>query len=131
MSVETVINTRAAAFAGLTNLIGSPPRFYYADLPQTITMPAVVYARIAGERPSCMGVDAGLVRARFQFDVYAETQKKARQVVEQLRQCFQRWSNTIDTVVQDVYVVSDVDVGRDPDTREYHSAIDFEFVYQE
>lgn len=129
MSLETVIYTRSQAHAGLTALIGT--RLYFDELPQGVTLPAVLYARVHSERPSCMGADAGLVRARAQFDVYAATAKAARAVVEQLRSCYQRWSNTSGTVVQDTYVLSEADLGPDPDTREYHAVIDFEFVHQE
>jgi len=129
MSVETVLVARANGYAGLTALIST--RFYYQQLPQNPTLPAVVYSRISAERPSCMGADAGLVRARFQLDVYAADPKSARLVMEQLRQCFQRWTNSSGTVVQDTFIVSDVDIGPDPDTLEHHSSLDIEVIYQE
>lgn len=129
MSLETVIYTRSQAHAGLSALIST--RLYFHELPQNATLPAVMYARVHSERPSCMGDDAGLARVRMQFDAYASTAKAARGVIEQLRDCFQRWSNTSGTVVQDTYVLSEADLGPDPDTREYHSTIDFEFVHQE
>src|SRR5688500_18229280 len=116
---------RAAAFAGITDILGADPRLYFEEMPQNVTYPAGRYGRIGDERPSCMGVDAGLVRARFQFDAYAETQKAARLLVEQYRLCFQRWSNASGTVVQDTFVISSADLGLDPDVRVYHSSIDF------
>ena len=132
MSVESVLVTRLSGFAGLTALIGTtPPRLYYGEMPQKTALPAVSYGRVTAQRVPAMGADTGLVRARFQFDVWAANAKSARQVVEQLRLALQRWSNTSGTVIQDIHVAGDVDLGLDPDTLEHHSAIDFEVVYVE
>lgn len=132
MSVESVLITRAEAVAGLTALIGtSPARIYFGEMPQNVTLPAVSFERIVAPRVSCMGADPGLVRARFQFDVFADTKKSARLVIDQLRAAYQRWSNASGTVIQDIFIAGDIDLGRDPDTRQYHSAIDFEIIYEE
>lgn len=132
MSVESVLATRAEAVSGLTALIGaSPTRIYFGEMPQSVTLPAVSFTRVTAPRVSCMGSDPGVVRARFQFDVFADTQKQARLVIDQLRAAYQRWTNSSGTVIQDIFIAGDVDLGRDPDTREYHSAIDFEVIYEE
>lgn len=132
MSIESVINDRATAFSALTALIGTDPvRLYFQDFPQDVSLPAVKFYRISAPRVSCMGSDSGLVLSRFSFDVYAADATTSRSVIDQLRSCFQRWRNSTGTVVQDTFVVADADLGMDPDTREYHSVIDFEFIYQE
>lgn len=128
MSVETVLYDRGRAHAGLSALIGT--RLYPGVLPQKCTYPAVNYSRVFASRVSAMGADTGLVRARFQFDIWADTYAVARAIAEQVRLCYQRWSNTAGTVIQDIYFVGEVDLYED-ETRIHHAALDFEVIYRE
>lgn len=128
MTVETVLYDRGVAHAGLSALIST--RLYPGVLPQKCTYPAVNYSRIFASRVPAMGADTGLVRARFQFDIWADTYAAARAVAEQVRAAYQRWRNTAGTVIQDIYFVGEVDLYED-ETRIHHAALDFEIIYQE
>ena len=136
MTIEAVIKTRLSGFAGLSALVSD--RIYPVTLPQNVEMPAVSYRRVSAERVSAMGVDTGLVRARFQFDCWSGEHKngdsgtfdEARAVAKQVRLALQRWRNTSGTVVQDTFMVGDQDL-HESDTETYHAALDFQIVYEE
>lgn len=128
MSVETVLKTRLDGYAGLSALIAT--RVYPNVLPQNVTLPAISYRRVTAERISAMGSDSGVVRARFQFDVWAVSYADARAVTEQLRGALQRWRNASGTVIQDTFFLNEIDLYED-ETRVHHVAVDFEINYEE
>ena len=134
MTIETELYTRLTTHAGLSALIGT--RAYPLHLPQKPTLPAVTYHRVSAIRVSAMGADTGLVRPRFQIDVWAEeyiTQGAttgAREVAEQVRAALQRWSTSSGTIVQDSYFLNEVELF-EPDTELVHIALDFEINYEE
>lgn len=134
MTIETELYTRLTTHAGLSALIGT--RAYPLHLPQKPTLPAVTYARVSATRVSAMGADTGLVRPRFQIDVWAEkyitqgAKTGAREVAEQVRAALQRWSTASGTIVQDTYFLNEVELF-EPDTETWHIALDFEINYEE
>jgi len=128
MSVESVLFTRLSTFPGLTALVGQ--RIYPNQGPDKPTLPYVTYRRVSSERPSAMGVDVGIVRARFQFDAWADTFDGASAVREQIRAALQRWRSATGTVVQDTYFLTDMDLYEE-DTRLHHLVADFEINYVE
>ena len=72
MSLESKLFTLMPAHAGLGALIAE--RFYPIDLPQSPTLPAVVYRRITTARTYSQDGYSNLQRSRFQFDCWAGTQ---------------------------------------------------------
>jgi len=136
MSIEAEIFTRLSGFAGLLALVGS--RIYPVELPQNVEMPAVNYQRVSAPRVSAMGVDTGIVLARFQFDCWSGehadgtmgTFDETRAVAKQVRLALQRWRNTSGTIVQDSFIVGDIDVP-EPEPGTYHAALDFKIIYEE
>jgi hypothetical protein len=110
--IQEAIFTRAAAFAGLTAIIGTgPTRLYPTILPEKPTLDAVVYHEIAAPREAAMGADPGLVHARYQFDSWSTTRLGARDLAEQVRLCFERWRGTVGAVVvQDTFIDNEQDV---------------------
>jgi hypothetical protein len=128
MTVETELFTRLTTYPGLNALVGT--RVYPNKLPQDPTLPALSYRRVSAVRPSAMGSDIGLARARFQVDVWAATYASARAVAEQLRQALQRWRTTTGTIVQDSFVLNETDLYEDT-TEIHHVAMDFEINYEE
>lgn len=129
MSLDTVLYTRLTTFAGLTALIEN--RVYARnELPQGAVLPAVSFMRAGVERVSAMGVDTGLARARIQVDAWASTYDGVRAVAEQLRLALQRWRNATGTVVQDTYVLTELDL-YETETRLHRVMFDFDVVYVE
>ena len=133
MSIETEIFTRLTTFAGLSALIAT--RAYPNVMPQGVTYPAVTYRRVSATRFPAMGADTGLVRARFQVDSWAVDYAGVRVVAEEVRKALQRWTNPTGTVVQDTFVVNEIDLFEPSvdtdDAGLQHVATDFEIFYEE
>lgn len=137
MTIEAAIYTRLSTFAGLTALVGN--RTFPAQVPQNEDMPAVSYRRIAAERIEAMGVDTGLVRALFQFDCWSAEHAngtrgsfdEARAVADQVTLALKRWRNTVGTVVQDSFLVRDLDLPPEENGLVYHSEVEFEIFFEE
>lgn len=91
-SIEAAIETRAAAFAGLTALIGTAPtRFYPVEARQGAVLPFVTYQVVTAPRVHVMSADKD-AQPRVQMDVWASTWTSARAVRDQLLAAFDRWS---------------------------------------
>lgn len=89
-SIEAAIEARAAAFAGLTALIGTAPtRLYPVQAAQGAGLPYVVYSIISDPPPHVMGADKES-QARVQFDVFASSWAIAKSVRDQVLLCYDR-----------------------------------------
>ena len=128
MPIEGTLYTRLTTHAGLSALIVD--RVFPNHLPQDVTYPAISYRRVTAPRVSNYGSDAGIVRARFQIDVWASSYDSASAVREQVRLALQRWSNTAGTVVQDTFFLDDQELYED-DIDVHHFPLDFEIIYEE
>lgn len=130
MSIEDAIYSRASGYAGLSALVVT--RIYPDKLPQKPTYPAVTYQRVSSQRPAAMNADVGVMRERFQFDVWATTRASQDAVAAQVLACFARWRGTVsDIVVQDSYFENRIDLGEDPNIPGLrHTALDFEINYE-
>lgn len=82
MSLETTLVTLLTGHAGLGALIAG--RLYPLALPQTPTLPAVVYSRISTRRIYSQSGFSNLSRPRFQFDCWAATYLGLLALVAQL-----------------------------------------------
>lgn len=129
MSVEETLYTRLSGYAGLTALVST--RIYPNQKAQDVALPAVSYRRVSSNRYSAMGIDAEVVKARFQVDVWASTYDSASAVRDQVRGALQRWRNSgTGSTVQDTFIISETDLFED-DTKQHHIAIDVEINYIE
>lgn len=129
MAIEETLYTRLSTHAGLSALVST--RISPNIKAQDSALPAVTYRRVSSTRFSAMAVDAEVVKARFQIDVWASTYDSAAAVRDQVRDAMQRWRNTSPgTVVQDTFIITETDLFED-DTRQQHIAIDVEINYIE
>jgi hypothetical protein len=80
-------------------------------MPDNVTLPAVTFQVISAPRTSVFGEDTGDVRARLQFDVWAENfgaDNQALEIADQLRAAFQRYTGTLDgTLINDIMIQSE------------------------
>lgn len=90
--IQEAIFSRLSGFAGLSALVAL--RIYYRLMPENPSYPALSYFKVSETRVPAMGVDAGVVHARFQFDVWDIDQDSVRDVTEQLRQALERYRGT-------------------------------------
>lgn len=108
---------------GLTALVGTG--IYPLMVPQGAALPAVTYRRVSGERVHAMVDDPGLAYPRIQVDAWGATYASAKAVADQVIDCLQRWSGTVETViVQDTYFSGDMDI-YDPETERWQVSMDF------
>ncbi len=127
--IEDALFSRLSGFAGLTSLVGT--RIYPVQLPQDVTLPAVVYTRISSEREVAMGKDPGIARPRFDVSAWATTFDSSRAIAEQIRLALERFRGTeAGIVIQDIFVEAENDVF-DSTSITYHAAIDFEVIHEE
>lgn len=105
MTVEAEIYSRLSSDSGIVTLLGSPPPVYSGELPQGLGGPGIFFFRVSTiERVSCMGVDGGVVRARYQVGCVAEVLEDARSMAETVRKALQRYRTTSGTIIQDIFV---------------------------
>ncbi|MGH2670866.1 MAG: tail completion protein gp17, partial [bacterium] len=85
-TIDDAIIARAAAFTGLTALIGSQPnmRLYPVLAPQNVTAPYLTYQQVSGPRVHAMGTDPGVVNPRMQFSVWGRTNTEAKTIALQV-----------------------------------------------
>lgn len=131
MAIEELIFSRLSGFAALSALVGA--RIYPGDMPQNVVMPAISYRRVTDETPQPQQVVGAtdLIRAHFQFDCWGKDYDSARDVRLQLRAALKRWSTTGPPVVQVIFALAEVDLGREPDTGLRHLVADYEINYEE
>lgn len=129
MTVETKIYSRLSSVTALTDLVGD--RIYPNIKAQDVPLPAISYRRVSAVRFSAMGVDSGVVKARYQVDVWSTTPDEAWAIRELVRQTLQRWSDkTTGTEITDTFIITETDLF-EGDTRQHHIAIDVEINYIE
>ena len=129
MTIESVIFDRLSTHAGLSALVST--RVYPGGkMPQNTEYPALTYGWVSSERISAMGSDTGIVRARLQVDVWAETYLSVRATAVQVRAALKRWSTTTGVTIDDIFMLNDLDLD-EPLADLRHAAIDFELIYRE
>jgi len=125
MIIEEALYAYLTNYAELTALVGD--RIYPVILPQNTTLPAVTFQRISGIREYSQSGPSGLAHPRFQFSCWAEKYEEAKAVAEQIRLALEGYKGMMggsDGVrVDAIYVEDDHDI-YDPETKEYHVALD-------
>lgn len=127
--------TQASAYANLTAIIGaSPCRFYPGLMPQDPVYPNCTFKLISAPRETAMGVDPGVVNARFQVDCWDTTRTGARDLARQVRACFQRWRGTVGgVVIFDTFIDNEQDLDTDlvSNVAIHHRMVDLLIHYAE
>ena len=130
MSVEGAIYSRATTHGGLSALIST--RAYFVRGPQKPIKPFLVFTRVSSEREHAMGLDANPTHARFQFMAMAADADGARNVADQIKAAFDRWSGTVDTTVIQGTLRDGADLDLyDDTTKTYMASVDFMIHYEE
>ncbi|MCG8670209.1 MAG: DUF3168 domain-containing protein [Pseudomonadales bacterium] len=132
MPVEQEIYTRLSAYTDLTDLVNT--RIYPSQLPQNTTLPAITYRRVSSSRFSAMGADSGVVKGRFQFDIWGNgvaSYKSCVDIRTELQAALQRWSTSGgSTDVFDIFLLNEIDL-YETVTETTHLVIDYEINYKE
>jgi len=128
MTVEADIFSRLSSYTGLSALVST--RIYPGLLKQNTTYPAVSYRRVSSERPSVMAADTGIVRARFQFDIWSNHYGDMISAKEQLRLALQRYRGTATVQILGTFILTDLDLYEE-ETQIHHGVVDVEINYRE
>lgn len=132
LSVEAAVAARLKATAGLTALVGS--RIFPSALPTDISaFPALTYSRVPGfARYSAMGGDMPSVCARIQVSIWGKKYGDAKDAQREARKALQRFSGvSAGTTIEDIYIDSEGDLPREPETGLYHCPLDLLVWYRE
>lgn len=126
---ERAIIARLKAHAGTAALVSD--RVYGAVAPQNVANPYITLFRVSTDRPSAMGADIGIARARIQVNAWSNTYASAKSVSAQIRDALQRYTGTSGTVVVlDIFMLTEQDM-YEPDTQIHHIAVDVETIFRE
>jgi putative heme degradation protein len=132
--IHEAIRTRLTSVSAVTALVST--RIYPNVLPQSPTLPALVYQRIDEQRETAMSADPGVVRARMQVSAWATTFGAARNAAEEVRKALQRYRGTPSgsgTEVLDVFIedVRDMDAELVDGALLYRVDVDATMIYRE
>ena len=124
MEIEETLVTYLKTHAGLAGLVAA--RIYPLQLPQSPTLPALVYTRVSGARTHTQSWTPVIARPRIQFDCWAATYSGAKALAAQLRAALDGYHATADTwgSRQD----NDIDI-LDDDTGRYRVVVDIIVIH--
>lgn len=133
--IEDALVTIASADAGVSALIGDPPRFYAGLAPEQPTYPYCVYYLISGQTPNAMGQSTDLERRRYQVDCWGKTATDAITLADAIEKAFDRYSGVVNpgpnqTTVQAIFKLGPADV-YDEQARRFKRSVDLDVCYQE
>lgn len=121
MTIEADLYARLYSDAGVSAIT---TRIYPARVPDAITLPFIRYQRVSSDRPSTMGVDAGLVGAGYQIDCWATDQIDQITLRNAIRLALQRWRGTGTVTIQDTFITDEDDMGWEEPLQAYRGRID-------
>lgn len=129
MTLEEGLRTYTLAGSAVAALVGT--RMYPRMLPQSPTLPALVYQRIDTRREHEHAGPDGLPRPRMQITCWAPLPLSAAGLASAVRQRLDGVRATMGTVVvESCLLVGERDVS-DPEPGRYGVALDFMIQYQE
>ena len=129
MIIEQALITYLLADAGLSLLIGD--RLHDDVLPQSPTLPAVVWQRISTPRFHSHSGPSGLAFPRFQFACWSTTRLEAIRTANALRACMDGFSGIISGVdVGAVFAEDEID-SYDPETGLRRVLLDLKIYHKE
>lgn len=107
-------------------------KVYPSRLPQDVTLPAVMYRRISGQRIRSIDGATGLAKPRFELNAYAESYVEAKNLANEMRTLFDGFRGVIGagTLVENIVFDNDQDTF-DDDTGLERVIIDVGVWHQE
>ncbi|SFY16254.1 DUF3168 domain-containing protein [Azotobacter vinelandii] len=108
-----------AADPAVTALLGSPPRLYpFGEAPQGVASPYAVWQVVGGSPENYLGQRPDIDGMTLQIDVYAAAASAARAVAAALR----------DAIEPHAYITRWSGENRDPDTSNYRTSFDVDWL---
>ena len=93
MIIENALHIHLLAQTGLTALIGQ--KLYYVTAPQTVEEPYIVFFKVSAVPEYCLTGHCGLINARFQFSIFADTYYETKLISRQIQLALQDKCNQV------------------------------------
>lgn len=93
MIIENALHIHLLAQAGLTALIGQ--KLYYVTAPQTVEEPYIVFFKVSAVPEYSLRGHSGLINARFQFSIFADTYYETKLIARQVQLALQDKCNQV------------------------------------
>ena len=93
MIIENALHIHLLAQSGLTTLIGQ--KLYYVTAPQTVEEPYIVFFKVSAVPEYCLTGHCGLINARFQFSIFADTYHETKLISRQIQLALQDKCNQV------------------------------------
>lgn len=129
MTIATTLYSRLSGFAGLIAIVAD--RIYPGAAEQDALSPYVVFRIVSGPRDSNMGSDSGIVKARYQFDCFADDFDTCDAVKVQVLAAIARYRTVVGNTIFDIFIENELDLGLEAETKKHHIVIDAEVNYSE
>jgi len=131
LEIEEALTTYLLAQTGLTALIDR--RFFYEEMPQGATFPAVVCIKVSDIKDHYLTTQSTLESPMLQFTAYASTKAGARAVSNQLKAALCDYTGTLSgVVVQYIRLeneLSGLEKSSDGTVKVYTEDLEFEINY--
>lgn len=131
MNIEEAFTSYLLNFVGLKNLIAA--RFFFEELPQGTTLPAVVVIKISDIKSHSLTGQDKLERPSYQFTAYALTKAGAKLVANQVKLALCDYQDTMNgVVVQKIELqneMSSLETSPDGIVKIYTEDLEFEINY--
>ena len=128
MSIESATYTRLAAHAGVSAIVST--RIYPQHLPQKPTYPCIAYRRQDFNPVSLLGADTTVADTRMDIACFAITYDAMINLSDEIRQCWQRFKGTSDSVViRDTFIV-DISNDYQPDLELYEGTVIIKITHE-
>jgi hypothetical protein len=98
--IESALHNILVNNTAVNALVGSG--IYPNIIPQKAAIPAITYQQISGVRVHNMVEAVGMVKARFQFNCWAASYAKTREIAKAVRLALDNYSGTASQTVIDV-----------------------------
>lgn len=106
-------------------------RIYPLKLPQNVTLPAITYSRVSGERGKQLAGLTGYARPTFQFDLWAQSYNSCKLLAKAVRESLDGFQGTMDSeTVYRVQILNEID-DFEEDLIVYRTIQDYEVFHQE
>ena len=131
MHIEEALVAHLLAQTGLAALISR--RFFYEELPQGATLPAVTCNKISDIKDHTLTGQSELERPTYQFIAWASTKAGARAVAEQIKSILSDYQGTMGGItVQKIELqteMSSLEKSPDGTTKVYFEDLEYQINY--
>lgn len=130
MLIEEALYAKLTATAGVTSLVAT--RIYPLQAPQTDLDDYVTYERPSGAPYGQHSGPSGLTWARLSYVCHSSRYANAKTAAKAIRDALDGFAGVVSGMqIGHCIAEEDADIGFDPETRRYVTAIDFNVQYYE